>query len=72
MCPAFSEAGAPFFMDILLIILVILASFLCLQCIFYMWLVVGIKRQKLDDQRAQERSMYSPTDLLTQDWTGGD
>jgi sensor domain CHASE-containing protein len=59
-------------MDILLIILVILASFLCLQCICYMWLVVGIKRQKLDDQRAQERSMYSPTDLLTQDWTGGD
>lgn len=72
MCPASSEAGAPFFMDILLIILVILASFLCLQCICYMWLVVGIKRQKLDDQRAQERSMYSPTDLLTQDWTGGD
>jgi hypothetical protein len=60
------------YMNVLLIILVILASFLCLQGILYMWLIVGIKRQELDSQRGYLRDMQSPTDLLQSDWTGGD
>jgi len=63
----------PLFMNVLLIILVILASFLCLQGIFLMWLIVGIKRGEMDAQRAYLREIQTPTQSVYEnDYIGGD
>ena len=60
-------------MNVLLIILVILASFLCLQSIFYMWIMVAIKREELDSQREYISSIRTPTQRVYEDsYTGGE
>jgi len=60
-------------MNVLLIILVILASFLCLQSIFYMWIMIAIKRQEWDDKRELVRSWNTPLQsVLDDEYIGGE